>query len=167
MAFELLGDLETDHFDIIRRGNSYAILGRVGRDPYRSSNYFIHVGLEPPAGMGGMEYYFALVEVDAFSGNETYYWSGTDVAPLIGADQRTAILAVVARATAALLDFVKPNQVHRCTRDAHLPEAALEKHAFISVVFERCGYVVGKTDVYHGKHFWIMERQSPAGSVGA
>jgi hypothetical protein len=167
MAFELLGNLDTVHFDILQRRNSYAILGRVGRDEYRSSNYFVHVGLEPTAGMGGLEYYFALVEVDALSGQEIYYWSGIDVAPLIGATDRTAILAVVARATAALLDFVKPNQVHRCTRDAHMPDAALEKHNLISVVFDRCGYVVMKTDVYHGKHFWIMERQISAGSGGA
>jgi hypothetical protein len=159
MAFELISTEETVHFDVLQDGNSYAFLGRVGRDLDRGSNYFVHIGLDPTPGMG-LEYYFALVEVESATGHEHWYWSGKDVAQLIGQNDRNAILAVVLRGTAALLDFVKPNQVHRCTRDHDLPAPALEKHTLISVVFARCGYEVGRTDLYHGKRFWTMERKS-------
>jgi hypothetical protein len=44
--------------------------------------------------------------VNAASGEKIWYHSGKDVAPLIASEDRAVIRELVARATAALLDFV-------------------------------------------------------------
>jgi hypothetical protein len=53
-VFELCDDIDRRVFRIRQKGKSFAILERVGHDLFRNSNYFVHVGLEPPAGLGGL-----------------------------------------------------------------------------------------------------------------
>lgn len=158
MAFELCDDLDRRVFVIRKKSASFAVRERVGWDDFRNSNYFIHVGLEY-CPLGGLEYFFTMVDVDAVSHSEIAYFSGRTVARLIGAVDRSAILSLVLRATKHLLENIQPVQVHRCCHDAALPPEALEKHEAVSLVFTDCGYAVARSGARHGKRFWIMERK--------
>lgn len=159
MAFTLLDVEQEFHADMLKRGASYSVLVRVGHDHDRQTNYFVQVGLSPVPGCEYLEYYFCLVGVSP-PDQEEYYWSGLDVPGNIPSECRKKVLDVVLRATENLLNHVKPEEVFRITRDVDVAGAPLAKHDAVSLVFERCGYEVAQTDVYHGKLMWKMRRIS-------
>jgi hypothetical protein len=158
MGFVCTAARQTYHFDVFRRGDSYAITFPVGYDDTEDLNYFAMIGLEsmPP---GELEYYFCLLRIDGVNKTEQTIWSGRDLPRGISETDRRAILAVILMATASLLSSVRPERVFRCTHDTNMPDKALEKHHEISQIFTRCGYRVQTADTYHGKRTWWMERE--------
>ncbi len=158
MSFVCTAARQTYHFDVFRKGESYAITFPIGYDSEEDLNYFAMIGLEsmPP---GDLEYYFCLLEVDGANKTERQIWSGRGLSADASENDRRDILSVILYATANLLDTVKPERVFRCTHDADMPDKALEKHYEISQIFTRCGYDVRAADVYHGKRTWCMERR--------
>ena len=146
------------HADVFRSGDSYAVMVPVGFDDVRDLNYFVMVGLDsiPP---GDLEYYFCIVEVDGETKDERRIWSGLDLPGYISPDDRDKIRNTILIITEGLLNTVRPERVFRCTRDADMPDQALEKHYAVSHIFKSCGYRVATADIYHGKRVWWMERE--------
>jgi len=150
---------QTCHADVFRNGDSYAVTVPVGYDNARDINYFAMIGLEsmPP---GELEYYFCILEIDGTDKTERRIWSGRCIPEDITDENRRDMLRVILTTTATLLNSVKPIRVFRCTRDADMPDRALEKHYEVSQIFTNCGYDVRTADGYHGKRAWWMERKT-------
>ena len=70
-------------------------------------------------------------------------------------------LASIERSIAAerWIDEAKPPLVSMVTYKAGLPPEALNKYYEICAIFAAKGYRAGKSDVWHGQHTWMMERQ--------
>jgi hypothetical protein len=162
MAFVCTARRREYHADVFRDGDSHAITVPVGYDDYEDKNYFVMIGLDFLVGGAPreLEYYFCIIEVDGLNKTDRRIWSGRDLRDDISAEDRAMILCIILAATEALLNTVKPSRVFRCTRDADLPERALEKHYEVSQIFTKCGYAVQTADHYHGKRTWWMERKS-------
>ncbi|MBI2240584.1 MAG: hypothetical protein HYU59_07250 [Magnetospirillum gryphiswaldense] len=156
MAFVLSPDDPLRVHDFEYDGD-HVLICRVGVDPDTHKTYFAAVGLDPLP-ENRPEYWFAIIEKDAYSEVEKMHLGGQKLAKVFSLKDRSAILDIVCRLTASLLDWTKPKMVSRITNDAYQGAKGIEKHNIISAVFVACGYRVTKCDSWHGKRVWLCER---------
>ena len=166
MAFVLSIDdpVRVDGFEY---DGDHVLICRVGIDLAKHKTYFAAVGLDPLP-EDRPEYWFAIIERDACSDVDELHLGGQKLAKVFSREDRSAILAVICRLTALLLEWVKPNLVSRTTNDAYQGDKGIEKHHVISAVFAACGYRVIKCDSWHHKRVWLCERmiEIPIAPVG-
>lgn len=129
----------------------------LGYDPDAGLVYFAAVELSP-YDEGCPEFSFEIIERHVAEDRERYLRGGVAVAHIFSREEKFLISAVFQMLTAVLIQRFRPQKVYRCTEDTSPPEKALEKHYAISHVFLAYGYAITKTDLWHGKRMWWMER---------
>src|SRR5260370_11208903 len=155
MAFVCTCRTPTAHADVFREGDEHSILVHIVYDDVEDRNYSVIVGLSPAP--GGIQYYFAVIEVEGEEETERY-WDGIRTAPFIPKHDRAHVLRCILEATMGLVQFVKPECFLMATHGARLPARALDKYHRLNQVFISCGYTVTPLDPYWGRESWWMEQ---------
>lgn len=152
MAFELSINVE-DILENYEEGQMFQeIWFKFGFDPELSELYFMHVGLQ--RNPGGTELYFNAIVRNVINNTETPFWGGA-VKPFgASVEERHIIRGSVNIACQILLERCRPPDVWMVTRDANLPDSALEKFGLLSDVFCGAGYAVLMEEPHHGKKVW-------------
>ncbi len=158
-----LVEIDEINFTISTNGTQYVAQVPVGYDDQTLCRYSIFVAFVMVPGYGNdtKELTYCLTEYDAASDTITDIWDSAVVrAKIPNSNHRSAILSAVCQAIEALIDEASPNVVTMVTYTPHLPEKALAKYQRVQEIFAARGYKVGKSDVWHGSHTWMMERQT-------
>lgn len=155
MAFSLRVDEPVRIEDFQYEGDR-VFMCRVGTDLAAHKLYFAAVGLDPfPE--GAPEYWFGILERNAYTGEADLVLSGLRFARIISKADKMAILQVICGLTDLLLQECKPKKVTRVTHDAYQGGKGIEKHEVISKVFLDCGYRVTRCDSWGGQRAWLCE----------
>lgn len=129
-------------------------LTHVGYDDREDVNYELMTGLSPnPV---GQEYVFCLIRVDGEANTEDPIFGSSEVASIVPSHSRRIIKAQLLHQTAILLSAHRPDSFSMTTRYAHLPCPAMEKFHHLCHLFTACGYIVSRSNSYHGRHMWWM-----------
>ncbi|KQT88228.1 hypothetical protein [Aurantimonas sp. Leaf443] len=153
--------MDTLDFSITSNGSSVIAQLPIGFDVETGARFSAMVAMEavPAHGPETRELIFCLLEYDHESDTFDQIWDGLATRRKIpDIAHRGAIFAAVQQMTRALIDDVEPLVVTMSTHTAYLPDKALAKYTRIAASLWDAGYRAGKTDIWHGRHFWIMER---------
>lgn len=156
-----LTEFDTLEISVTTNGSSFVAQLPIGYDDETEFRYSALVAMESLIGYGGdtKELVFCLVEYDPETDALFEIWDGRETRFKIRDEQhRNAVMSAILQMTQALIDDVKPRVVSMVTHSANLPEKALTKYNRIAAIFHDAGYKAGKTDVWHGRHTWMMER---------
>lgn len=157
MAFVCTIQPDRLDFDTARLGSSCNIRTRVGHDATGNINYFLMLTLDFHPTQG-LEFAFNIIEAFADGRPEHVIWESAVMAELAEKEDRHRIRQLLFRLTVQLLRFVAPPRFCMTTYDADLPERALEKYNQLCEIFMHSGYNVRRTNPYHGRHAWFMDR---------
>ncbi len=153
MAFICTVQEEVIDTEYRQRGQSFSITAHVGYDDLHNVNYWLHLGLDILPG-SQMEFYFNIQMTDA--DEEETIWDSSRIAEIIPQSCRQKIRNLLLISAGRLVQTAKPAQFALATRNAHLPEKALEKYYQLCEIFGDVGYEVVRFDPYHGRHAWLM-----------
>ena len=110
------------------------------------------------ADIPGYELIFNLIESNLSGDDIKVYWDGRETQEIIpNSIDRELVRNAVCTAVDVLIDAAGPNIVSMTTHEAGLPAKALTKFYDICAVFSGKGFKAGKSDVWHGRHIWMME----------
>lgn len=157
-ALDLTGEVLVDS---LAGGGEYIARVPIGYDDVERTVYSVMVTLSPMVGYAdvpGYELAFCIV-----AANETdeiaAYWDGLETCQLLSEPHlRHQVRALVLMLVSLLIDEAKPPLVSMTTYRAGLPDKALTKYREICAIFSANGYTAGKSDVWHGRHIWMMQR---------
>lgn len=134
----------------------------VGYDGQTGVTFSVLVALSPLPGHfpEGFELTFCVVEADPDDDYITERWDGSETRRAISdPDHRSLVLAAILAGVRTLVEEVRPPLVTMTTYRDNLPDRALTKYHTIASILEEFGYRVGRTDPYHGRHIWMMDRR--------
>lgn len=147
----------------IMRGNGeFLARAPFGYDPIDATVWSVFVALSPLPGYAdvpGYELVFNILCAATDGSTVREFWDGRDTK--IAFDERPIreqVRHLICRCVELLIDEASPNLVSMTTHSDGLPIEALTKFSEICAVFYGKGFRAGKSDVWHGRHIWMMER---------
>jgi hypothetical protein len=158
MAFVLIIADDLGPPEVVTQGEQRFVARPIGYDEETGANYSLFVTLDPRPG-GDWELSFFIVEYDEDGNEQHIHWARDHLGRLLSKSERQVVVGSVRAATHLLLSEVRPEKVHMCTVEPHLPAKAMAKYAAIIEEFEFLGYRVTVVAPHHGLSMWIMDRQ--------
>lgn len=148
--------------NILRGNEEFIVRIPVGFDDDTGAVYSAFVAFSPLAGhadIPGYECVFSVIEASHDQEHVRNCWDGLETQPLIPKpEDRTMVLNAICMAISVLIDEANAGIVSMTTHSPDLPKKALRKFNRICTVFSDKGYEAGKSDSYHGRHIWMMQR---------
>lgn len=141
--------------ELLECGGECLAKAHVGYDLEGDKNFWIACGLSPSP--LGPEFFFNLV-VTTGDGDEAVIWESDVVAGMLTREHRESIRGALFHTVIQLFRHADPPAFFMTTYQAYLPDCAVEKYRHLCHLFGRFGYRVGRSDAYHGRVMWGMER---------